>query len=163
MFRAIAKPCASDSDWAKFARFYLKGSGDFHRDYTIHEAAAHIWTTCLHSKAILLQNEAEEVIGTLQYIYEEDTETAFIDSAILHSRYRSSPVFLKGFRAVIGQICRDHPGVESFRFLALESNRYLNRLYGKFAERTGVQDEDGDCRNVYEVKANSLRAYLRID
>lgn len=162
MNKALAKPCASDSDYARFARFYLRRSKEFRSQYTIYEAAAHILTTMQGTRILLFENESGELIGFIQYQYVESEATAFIESVILSEEYRSSRVFFEGFRDLARQVCREYAGVKQFRFHALSDNRYLNRLYGKFAAKSGERNGADGTENVYIAELDGLLTYLGI-
>ncbi|RJX37236.1 hypothetical protein D3P09_23030 [Paenibacillus pinisoli] len=163
MIRAATKLCERDSDYARFARFYLTYSRQFRRNYTIEIAAAHILMTLPTSYIFMYENESGEFIGFVQYYYEPDRHTAFIDSAILMEEYRSSRVFYEGIRDLVRHICSKYPTVRRIRFHALAENRYLNRLYGKFADRIGERDNGGDPEYIYSSEVSRLKAYLRLE
>lgn len=163
MIRAEAKLCESDSDYARFARFYIAHSRQFRRNYAIDSAALHILMTLPSTRILTFENEARDLIGFIQYRFEEDTAAAFIESTILLDEHRSSRVFFEGFRDLVRYVCRDYPAVRHFRFHVLAENRYLNRLYGKFADKAGVRDSDGEPEFIYIAGLGVLKAYLRLE
>lgn len=162
MIRALAKPCISDSDYARFARFYIQGSMDFHNQYSTYEAIIYLMETIRQTKVLLFENEEKQVVGFLQYRYEDESATVFFESAILSEEYRSSRFFYEGFQDLVKHIFREYEAVKSFRFHVLAENRYLNRLYSKFAHKTGEREGELGVEHVFSVERAELSSYLRI-
>ncbi|RJE86189.1 hypothetical protein D3P07_19110 [Paenibacillus sp. 1011MAR3C5] len=163
MIRAEIKLCERDSDYARFAGFYIVHRRQFRRNYTIDSASAHILMTLPSCHILLVENGTGDLIGFTQYYYEADTDTAFIESAILLEEYRSSRVFFEGFRDMVRFVCRDYPSVRRFRFHVLAENRYLNRLYRKFADPAGERESYDEPELIYISELYRLKAYLRLE
>lgn len=163
MIRARTKLCECDSDYARFARFFIANCRQFSRNYQIDSAAAHVLMTLPISRILMYENESGEMIGSVQYYYEADSDTAFIDSAVLLKEYRSSRIFFEGLRDLVRYVCRDYPVVRRFRFHVQIENRYLNRLYSKFADPAGEREGHGGPELIYVSELSRLKAYLRLE
>lgn len=163
MLQARVSRCVSDTDYARFARFYVARSGEFYNQYTLHDALIHLITTTADSHVLLLDDDQDQLIGFIQYRYEKEGTTVFIDSAILAQEHRSSRVFFEGFRDLARHILQENGHIRTLYFHALADHRYLNRLYGKFAEKTGVRDSPVGTENIYAVDMDHLLHYLKLD
>jgi len=69
-----------------------------------------------------------------------DGEIAYIDSVILEEKYRSTRLFLQGFRHLTHLMSQENPHIKQVRFNALADNQYIVGLYGKFAQVIGEQE-----------------------
>lgn len=163
MLRARVSRCVSDTDYARFARFYVARSGEFYNQYTLHDALIHLITTTADSHVLLLDDDTDQLVGFAQYRYEEDDTIAFVDSTILAQEHRSGRVFFEGFRDLVRHILQENSNVRTLQFHALADHRYLNRLYGKFAQKTGVRDSPVGTENIYTAGMDPLLQYLRLD
>lgn len=163
MIRARGRSCANDSDYARFARFYIRHCRQFHPDYTFADALLHLVQTLPQSQVLLLEDGNGELIGFGYYRYEPEGDTVFVDSVILAEEHRSSFVFLQSFRELARTIRSERQSVRTFKFHALDDHRYLNRLYGKFAEPVGRVEQEGRTKRVYAASWPELLRYLRLD
>lgn len=163
MSRLYAKPCVLDKDYARFARFYIAHCNQFHEHYSLYDAIAHIFSSIHDSRLLLFNDEQGGLAGYTHYRYEKDKAAVFIDSAILLSAYRSSRVFYRGFVDLVMQIMEESSEIRLVRFHAHANQAYLNRLYGKFARRTGEREGDNGLEYVYETEFADLLRYLRVD
>lgn len=97
MLQLKAHDTLKDEDYARFARFYLTNSDEFDEQYMLHDALLHLISTVQQEHLLLFDDEQGQLSAFIQYRYTEDGNTAFIDSAILAEKYRSSRIFLQGF------------------------------------------------------------------
>ncbi|MNW61102.1 hypothetical protein D3C74_391370 [compost metagenome] len=111
---------------------------------------------------LLFDDEQGHVSAFIQYHYTEDQRTAFIESAVLAKKYRSSRAFFAGLRDVVLWICQENPEVQSIQFYAVANNRYTNRLYSKFAVWTDIQVRNGRTEHVCTADLDPLLIYLKI-
>ncbi|MCU6708684.1 GNAT family N-acetyltransferase [Paenibacillus sp. J5C_2022] len=162
MLKLKANDCLCDDDYARFARFYIAHSKEFHSLYSLHDALLYVMDTVTSSRLMLLDNEDGQLSAFIQYRYEDNGTVALIDSAILERTYRSSRIFFTGFRDIVRQIDLENESVCRVRFHALTDHAYLNRLYGKFARRIGEREGTNGRENVYETSMQELRRYLRL-
>jgi hypothetical protein len=159
--RLYAKNCETDSDYARFAKFYIAESYQFDRQLSLLETIGHLMTTLQDSRFMLYENEQGELAAYLQYRYESDGETVFIESAILAEPYRSSWIFYRGFGDWVRKVENDNRGVRLVRFYVLANQTYLNRLYAKFAKYVGEREGGTGREVVYETAFADLWAYLK--
>ncbi len=162
MLKVRSNDCLCDDDYASFARFYIAHSREFHHQYSLPDALLYVLDTLSSSRLMLLDNEEGQLSAFIQYRYEDNSAAVFIDSAILDRRYRSSRVFFSGFRDIVRQIGIENGDASRVTFHALADHAYLNRLYGKFARRTGEREGTNGRENVYETSMQELRHYLRL-
>lgn len=151
-----------DEDYARFARFYLANCDAFDEQYMLHDALLHLIHTIQQTHLLLFDDEQGHVSAFIQYHYTEDQRTAFIESAVLAKKYRSSRAFFAGLRDVVLWICQENPEVQSIQFYAVANNRYTNRLYSKFAVWTDIQVRNGRTEHVYTADLDPLLIYLKI-
>ncbi|MDT9720080.1 hypothetical protein QVE09_14280 [Paenibacillus sp. ClWae2A] len=162
MLQLKAHDTLKDEDYARFARFYLTNSDEFDEQYMLHDALLHLISTVQQAHLLLFDDEQGQLSAFIQYRYTKDRNTAFIDSAILAEKYRSSRVFFAGLRDVVLWICEENCDIQTLQFHAVAENRYINRLYSKFAKRTDVQVRNGRTEHVYTAELDTLLAYLKI-
>ncbi|PZT53801.1 hypothetical protein [Paenibacillus silvae] len=151
-----------DEDYARFARFYLANSDEFDEQYMLHDALFHLIDTIQQTHLLLFDDDQGQLSAFIQYRYIENVHTAFIDSAVLVKKYRSSRVFFAGLRDVVLWICEENRHVQTIQFHAAANNRYINRLYSKFAVWTDVQVRNGRTEHVYTAELEPLLVYLKI-
>lgn len=109
MLQLKAHDTLKDEDYARFARFYLTNSDEFDEQYMLHDALLHLISTVQQAHLLLFDDEQGLLSAFIQYRYTEDRHTAFIDSAILAEKYRSSRVFLQDFGMwCYGSVRRTH-------------------------------------------------------
>ncbi|USG63290.1 GNAT family N-acetyltransferase [Brevibacillus ruminantium] len=164
---ATFRSCQSDEDYAKFANYFIRNRKDFHHQFSLSDTLEHILMTSPDSQIILIEDREQKVIGWAHYEYttnddeiEAAHETVFVHSVILDKEYRSSWTFIKGFRYMVNQIAEQNRHIGQFQFSALESNVYLNRLYAKFAERTGALEGEYGREFIYSTDFARLYSYL---
>ncbi|MDQ0171250.1 GNAT family N-acetyltransferase [Paenibacillus tundrae] len=159
-----AKPHSvlQDSDYARFTRFYLANSEEFDQQYMLHDALIHLISTLPETHLLLLDDEQGQLGGYGQYRYTEDRKKVFIDSVILEKSHRSSRVFFAGFRDLVLHLCQENPEIQALQFHAVANNRYVNRLYSKFAKHTDTQVREGRTEHVYTAELDELLDYLKI-
>jgi hypothetical protein len=161
--RLYVKPCESDYDYVRFARYYLAKSYQFDRRLTMLDTIAHLMTTLQQSRLLLFDDERGELAAYIQYQFEDDGATVFFDSAILSESFRGGTAFYRGFGDVVRWIGRENGHVRLVRFFVLASDVYLNRLYAKFATSMGEREGGNGREVVYETPFADLKRYLRAD
>lgn len=167
MRKAHASPCVGDADYARFTRFYLRNSKELDQEYTMHDALLNLVQTLPHYHIMLFDNDEGELIGFIQYQYDERDSSAVVmtlEAAILAPAYRGSRLFFAGLRDFFQQIMHEKPTVKHVQFYALSDNRYLNRLYSKFATLSGHrQSSHRDIpENRYIQDIEKLLQYFRL-
>lgn len=167
MQKAHVSRCVKDADYARFTRFYLQRSKDLDGEYLLHDALLNLVQTLPHFHIMLFDNDEGELIGFIQYQYDERDSAAVvltIEAAILAPAYRGSRVFFEGLRDFLRQITQEKPAVKRIQFYALSDNRYINRLYSKFATLSGNrQSSHRDVpENRYVQDIEKLRKYFRL-
>jgi hypothetical protein len=99
-------------------------------------------------------------IGTLEAEY-EDTDTVHVEYCLMEPGLQGSFYFLKCLQFFMQTIVNEHPGVEWMTMRAYDKVKRNNRLYSKFAQKTGqIQGEKGTL-NVYKTHIKQLQAYLQ--
>ncbi|WP_052310088.1 hypothetical protein [Paenibacillus senegalensis] len=146
----------------------MNNSKELNEDYMLDEALLHLIQTLPDTLIMLVENDLGELIAFIQYQYGKQPDSGemllTIETAILASDYRKSRVFYEGFRSILQHILEENPEVKQVQFYALADHRYLNRLYSKFAKRSGVRQSSQ--RNIEENRyiqdIGQLMKYLRI-
>jgi len=84
---------------------------------------------------MLILSQEGDTIGWVHYRYlssnyepVREGEIAFVDSVIINEAYRSSRLFIQGFRFLANHIAAENTKVKKFEFHALASHTYLNLL-----------------------------------
>mgnify|MGYP001319022155 CR=1 FL=1 len=153
--------CQTDTDLARYASFFIKNRMDFSQDYTLPVVLMHMLETLADAKVMLVEDEDGQVIGWGKFEYRVP-DTIFVDSIIIDKAHRSSRVFLDGFRYLARHVHEQYPQVSRLSFRALSSQTYVNRLYSKFAVKTGEQDGIFERETYYIADLQKLLYYLRI-
>lgn len=156
------KRCSGDRDYAELSRFYLKNCRDFDDEYMLQDGLLYLISTISDSQFLLYLDSEGRLIGLLQYHWDPEFESVFIDSAILAKELRSSRFFYTGLRDMVTAVREDYPEGQALYFYALATNRYTNRLYHKFAEFTEVRERNGRRENLYTADMARLSQYLKL-
>jgi hypothetical protein len=88
----------------------------------------------------------------------EDKEVALIDITVMDRTYRGTRYFLQGFEEMIGYIERTHPEVKQLRLAALSENKYLCRLYSKFAVISSKREREIGEETVFSEDISRIRS-----
>jgi len=159
--------CSGDQDLVKFTLFFIHNRLEFNRQFTLIDAIYHVLENIQDSQIILVVDPQDNVIGWghYQYVTKEHQpdphgEVVFIFSAIIKQEFRSSRLFLQGFRYMVEQIEAENSQVKEVRFFVQSENTYLNRLYAKFASIVGERDGDHGHEHIYATDFAQLRDYL---
>ncbi|MDR7317507.1 GNAT family N-acetyltransferase [Brevibacillus nitrificans] len=161
------RKCTSDEDYAKFTLYFIRHRREFHPFFTLYDTLSHIFETLPHARIILVEDLKDNIIGWGHYQYdntdyqdEPQGEIVLVNSVILDQKFRSSRLFIHGFRYLANQIAEENPSVKLFQFSAREDHPYLNRLYSKFAKSIGKRKGYVGTENIYSTEFDSLLSYL---
>lgn len=161
------RSCNSDLDYAQFTLFFLQNRHAFSPSFSLADSLIHLLGFLSDSQVILIEEGSTKVIGWGHYQFMNaereaapDGETAFIHSVFVSLDYRSSRVFLWGFRYLAEQIQAVNHQARYVEFCARCEDDYLNRLYSKFAQVVGEQEGHFGQENIYRVELSRLVAYL---
>lgn len=159
--------CQNDKDRADYTRYFIKHRAEFNSSFSLGETLLHILQTLGQSHIMIIRNEQEQIIGWMHFNYlnsdyqpDRHGAIAFVDSAIVDEKYRSSRLFLKGLRQLTRHMAAENPHLNRFEFRTPASNRYLNRLYAKFATVIGQIEGYQEIENVYSTHFSHLLLYL---
>ncbi|KQL46948.1 hypothetical protein AN963_19015 [Brevibacillus choshinensis] len=159
--------CVSDEDYAQFALYFIRHRKEFHSQFSLNDTLVHILETIQNSRIILVEDHLDNMIGWVHYHYynadyQDDStgEIAFVNSVIIAEQFRSSRIFLQGFRYLVNQIAEESQAIKLFQFCALEENAYLNRLYAKFAQPIGKREGYNGIENIFSTEFQLLLSYL---
>ncbi|KZE39297.1 hypothetical protein AV540_03705 [Brevibacillus parabrevis] len=159
--------CNSDLDYASFTLCFLQNRHAFSQSFSLADSIIHLLGFLSNSQVILIEEGHSKVIGWGHYQFMNtereiapDGETAFIHSVFVSPDYRSSRVFLRGFRYLAEQVQTATHGVRYVEFCARCEDDYLNRLYSKFAQVVGEQEGHFGQENIYRVELSRLVTYL---
>jgi len=159
--------CIHDQDLVQFTLFFIQNRLDFSRRFTLVDAVYHILDNIQNSQIVLVVDSQDKMVGWAHYQYvtkehEPDPhgEIAYIYSVILKQEYRSSRVFLQGFRYLVEQIRAENSQVKRVQFFAQSENAYLNRLYAKFATIIGEREGDHGHEYMYAADFTKLCDFL---
>lgn len=159
--------CTSDADYAKFTLYFIRHRREFHPFFTLYDTLSHIFVTLPHARIILVEDLNDNVIGWGHYQYysadyqdDPQGEIVLVNSVILDQKFRSSRLFIHGFRHLANQIAEENPSIKLFQFSAREDHPYLNRLYSKFAQPIGKREGYNGTENIYSTEFERLLFYL---
>jgi len=159
--------CSGDQDLVKFTLFFIHNRLEFNRRFTLIDSIYHVLENIHDSQIILVVDPQDQMIGwghyqyvTKEHLPDPQGEVVFIFSAIIKQEFRSSRLFLQGFRYLVEQIEAENSQVKQVRFFVQSGNTYLNRLYAKFASIVGERDGDHGHEYIYATDFAQLRDYL---
>ncbi|MGO4548407.1 GNAT family N-acetyltransferase [Paenibacillus sp. 2TAB23] len=159
--------CQNDADRAEFVRYFIKNRNEFNRQFTLADTLLHILQSLHQSRIMLIKNGQGHTVGWMFFKYVDrhyetnpQGEIVFIDSAIMNASYRGGRLFFRGFRLMANYIQIDNPNVKQFEFRALESDAYLNKLYGKFASVIGQSEGNYGLENIFSTDFTQLLRLL---
>lgn len=99
-------------------------------------------------------------VGTMEKEY-EDLDTVHVEYCLMEPSLQRTFYFLKCFWFLAHTIANEHPGVKWVTLRAHDEVKHNNRLYSKFAQKTGqVQGRKG-LLNVYKTHIEQLLSYLQ--
>ncbi|WP_282937509.1 GNAT family N-acetyltransferase [Paenibacillus sp. RC67] len=161
------RQCESDEDLARFTLYFIQNRKDFTSAFTLYDTVDHVLQFVQQSHIILIEDDDGTLIGWGHYRYMDkdhganpNGEIAFVDSVIVKESYRSSRIFIQGFRYLANQMAEENPEVKLFQFHALSENLYLNRLYSKFAQVIATHEGYHGTENIYSTEFSQLLHYL---
>jgi hypothetical protein len=159
--------CTNDDDYAKASLFMLQNKRELHPSFTTIDIITLLYNYLTAGSLVRVMDANEQDIGVAAYYlgtpeqdFEDKQQVVFVDNVIIARSYRSSRVFVRGFRYLISQIIVDNPEAQEFRFVALSENTYLQKLYPKFASFIGSREGTTGPEDIYSVEINKLRAFL---
>lgn len=157
--------CATDDEFAQASLFLLQHFRDVHPSYSTLETATLIYMYITEGHLVLAR-DGENAVGACAYYHGtrdngyEDKEVVLIDVALSDRTYRGSRLFLQGLSFMIGAIAKRHPEAKEIRLVAQSDNRYLNRLYSKFVEPSGVRDGRWGEETIYAGRIDKIRSVV---
>lgn len=119
-----------------------------------------------YGNVILFDNEHGVVVGMVCYTVGtteadfEDTHIAHVDYCLMEPNLQGTFYFLKCLQFLVQTIVNEHNGVEWFAMRAYEEVKRNNRLYSKFAQKTGQIRGKKGLMNVYTTQVEQLQSYL---
>ncbi|OXM85705.1 hypothetical protein [Paenibacillus rigui] len=159
--------CKTDDDFVQYTLFFVRYRSEFSRRFSLSDALMHALETIQTSHIMLLSLPTGEVIGWAQYRYfsegyepDPNGDIVFVDSAITLEPYRSTRLFIQGFRVLAAHIAQENPLVRTFQFCALADNAYLKRLYSKFADIIGQREGYHGTEDLFSTDFPKLLQYL---
>ncbi|MDG0810179.1 hypothetical protein [Cohnella rhizosphaerae] len=137
--------CETDDDFAQASLFLLDHMRDVHPSFSVLDTVTLVYHYIAEGFIVLVRDGGEAVgLGAYYHGTREeafaDKEIALIDLALAARSRRGTRVFADGFGFMLRAISERHPEVREVRLAAQSDNRYLNRLYAKFARPYGVRD-----------------------
>ncbi|NME98733.1 GNAT family N-acetyltransferase [Aneurinibacillus aneurinilyticus] len=160
--------CESDENYAQFTLFFIRHRTDFNSRFSLYDTLIHVLESIHDSHIILVEDAMNKMIGWCHYRYvtadyqpDPEGEIAFVNSIIVAKEYRSSRLFIQGFRHIVNQITEENSCVKHLQFYAQSDNAYLNRLYSKFASIIGEHEGYHGTENIYSADLDRLLRYLK--
>ncbi|MNK32227.1 hypothetical protein D3C87_506840 [compost metagenome] len=161
--------CQNDEDYAQFTLYFIRNRKDFNRQFSLSDALVHVLESIPNSRIILITDKTGTMIGWGHYRYlntenefDPEGEIVFVNSVIVHPSYRSSRVFIQGFRYLVQQIVAENCNTKYLQFCTQIDNTYLNRLYAKFSRVIGQREGYHGVENVYSSDFGQLLQYLKL-
>lgn len=158
--------CTSDEDFAKVSLFLLANKRSLHPSFSTMDAITMLYSYITDGHLIQVTNADGLVtamcayyLGTPEQDY-ADKEVAFIDVAIAHPEYRGSRLFLTGLKYTFQSILANHAEVREIRFAALSENKYVCKLYAKFATFSYRRDGAIGEEMVFRANIDEINAFL---
>ena len=160
---AYLKHCESDKEYAQFTLFFIRNRTDFHSELSVRDVLHRILENIEHSHILLAYDSTQSPIAWVQYWYTDeeqepssDEENLFIDSLFIDKKNRSTRTFFKLFSELFNQIAEENKQIKDVRFCALANNKYVNRLYSKFATIIGQRESYRGTDNIYSTDFKQL-------
>ncbi|MFD0715817.1 hypothetical protein [Paenibacillus sp. GCM10027626] len=133
--------CETDEQWYRLSEFLIKHSNKMNP--LLHPSSILLELLTYKQNGGILYGEIRgQIVCSLGYcIGTPDRQfanpsDAFIGSAILLEQFRFSKLFYSGCGAFIEEMKAAEIPITRVYFNTLQNNEYLNRLYGKFAQKT---------------------------
>jgi hypothetical protein len=163
-----AKRCTTDDEVAAACLFLFERKKDLHPSFTSLSTVTLLYRYVTEGRLVMVTDrEKERVVavcgyfyGTPEQEYDDRDRLVLLDIVIIDRDYRRTRVFVRGFQHVLQFVQEENPHVTELRFVAQASNRYVQALYGKFAEAKELRDSELGPEQVYAVKIHSLKAFL---
>ncbi|MBW7475863.1 GNAT family N-acetyltransferase [Paenibacillus oenotherae] len=159
--------CRTDEDFVRFTLFFIRHRKDFSADFSLSDTLMHALETIPSSHILLIAGSSDETIGWGMYRYvtadyepHPEGEIVFVDSVVIGEKYRSSRLFVSGFRQLANHIAAENRHVRTFQFFALQDNPYLTRLYSKFAAIIGQREGYHGVENIFSTEFHNLLKYI---
>lgn len=134
--------CETDEQWYRFSEFFVQHGNKVN---PLLEPSTILLELLRYKQngGVLYEEIQGQIVGALGYcIGTPDREfdnpsDVFIGSTILLEQFRFGKLFYLGWVALIKELRAAKVPVTHIHFHALQDNAYLNRMYGKFARKTG--------------------------
>lgn len=169
MTTQLLRICRTDEDFVQFTLFFIRHHKDFSSNFSLSDTLMHTLETIQTSHIQLILDDSNRTIGWVVYRYvtadyepHPEGEIVFIDSVIITKEYRSSRLFVTGLRQLLRHIAAENRHVRTFQFFALQNDRYLTRLYSKFATITGQRDGYHGTENIFSNDFHNVLKYFDI-
>lgn len=160
------KRCETDQHKAEISLFLLKNRRDFHPSFTVQDMVSLTYSYMTEGHVICTVDEQDQVLGVCAYYIGtreqefKDKERAFLDLGLSARSVRGTRVFIQGLVYLVDQLAEQHPDVEEVCFNARSDNRYLTRMYAKFARVTGTKEGPRGEETRFAEKLPVMRAKL---
>lgn len=161
------KRCATDDDYAKASLFMLQNKTELHPGLSTVDIITLLYYYMTAGSLIMVMDADEHMLavgayymGTPEQEFVDKQRVVLVDNVIVARSYRSTRVFIRGFRYLLSQIIEDNQEVQEFRFVALSENTYLQKLYPKFASFIGSREGTIGTEDIYSVEIHKLRTFL---
>ncbi|RUS45140.1 hypothetical protein [Cohnella sp. AR92] len=161
------KPCASEDEYAKVSLFLLNRKFDLHPAFSTLQMVELLYAYITQGTIYYGSMPDGTIIAAAAYYHGtperdfEDKDVALIDITVMDRAYRGTRYFLKGFEALVGYIERTHPEVRRLKLAALSENKYLCRLYSKFAVISTKREGEKGEETVFSEEISLIRYSLR--
>lgn len=160
---AYLKHCESDKDYAQFTLFFIRNRTDFHSKLSVQDVLQRVLENIENSQILLAYDSTQSPIAWVQYWYTDEEQglssdevNLFIDSLFIEKKNRSTRTFFKLFSELFNQIAEENKQIKDVRFCALANNKYVNRLYSKFATIVGERESYLGTDNIYSANFKQL-------
>jgi hypothetical protein len=159
--------CQNDEELAKISLFILNNRHDLHPSYSTLDMVALLYSYITEGILVYTVDDQNKVLGASAYYLGtrehnfEDRHIAYVDIVIVDKTERGTRVFIQGLIYLIDHISHTHPDVEEIQFSALSDNKYICKLYGKFAKASYTRDGAIGEETVFSEKISILKHQLK--
>lgn len=159
--------CREDKDLARCVTFIIETKRTADPYMTIADVYEMMLRSMRYGNVICYDNEDGVVVGMVSYTIGtleaeyRDTDTVYVEYTLMDPSLQRTFYFLKCFQFLVQTIVNEHPGVEWMTMRAYANVKRNNRLYSKFAQKTGqIQGKKG-LMNIYKAHIEQIQAYLQ--
>ncbi|WP_309121232.1 hypothetical protein [Paenibacillus sp.] len=157
--------CQEDSDFSRCMTFLLETRRTADPGLRTEDAYAAMLRVLTYGTLLRVEDDRGDIVGIVGYTIGsphqdyEDRQTAYVEYCLASVSQHGTSFFLKGLGMLVRAIQERHPDVEWMSLAAATDHPRNNRLYSKFARRTGRVEHPRLSMNVYVAALEDVLKY----